>query len=131
MDLDGLLLYPVHSIIQRDPAVFGDTADVFVPERWLDQDAPDKTPAGAWRAFERGPRGCIGQELAMIETRVVLALTIRRYNFTKVGIGAVSSNETSGQPEMGKHGQYKAAEEMYMVGFPLKNSVSGLASPSG
>lgn len=117
MDMDGLMLYPIHSIIQRDPKVFGDTANVFVPERWLDQNAQDKIPPGAWRAFERGPRGCIGQELAMIETRVVLALTIRHYNFTKVGIGAVSPSKTSGQPETDKYGQYNVGEEMYMVSF--------------
>lgn len=117
LDMDGLVLYPIHSIIQRDPKVFGDTADIFVPERWLDQNAQDKIPPGAWRAFERGPRGCIGQELAMIETRVVLALTIRKYNFTKVGIGAVSPSKTSGQPETDKYGQYKVGEEMYMVSF--------------
>ncbi|KAI1249979.1 hypothetical protein MGN70_008429 [Eutypa lata] len=61
----GTVLYLTHSIIHHDPAVFDDTADAFVPERWLQQGAPDKIPAGAWRAFERGPRGCIGQELAM------------------------------------------------------------------
>ncbi|KAI0894408.1 cytochrome P450 [Annulohypoxylon nitens] len=114
VNLDGVMIYPIHSIIQRDPAIFGDTADVFIPERWLDQDATDKIPAGAWRAFERGPRGCIGQELAMIEARVLVALTVRRYDFTKIGIGAASLNEATGQPEIGKHGQYKVAEEMYM-----------------
>ncbi|KAI1780538.1 cytochrome P450 [Hypoxylon cercidicola] len=33
MDLDGLMLYPIHYIIQRDPAVFGDIANAFVSER--------------------------------------------------------------------------------------------------
>ncbi|KAI0203409.1 cytochrome P450 [Astrocystis sublimbata] len=115
MDLDGLMIYPPHSIIQRDPSVFGDTADVFVPERWLGQAGSEKAPAGAWRAFERGPRGCIGQELAMIESRIVLALAVRRFDFIKVGIGAVAMNDTSGQPEMDKHGQFKVVKEMYMV----------------
>ncbi|KAI1359863.1 cytochrome P450 [Xylaria arbuscula] len=115
MDLDGLMIYPTHSIIQRDPSVFGDTADVFVPERWLGQAGMEKAPAGAWRAFERGPRGCIGQELAMIESRIVLALVVRRFDFIKMGIGAVSLNGISGQPEMDRHGQLKVVKEMYMV----------------
>lgn len=34
-----LALYHDHSIIQREPAVFGETADSFVPERLLDGDA--------------------------------------------------------------------------------------------
>ncbi|KAI1169481.1 cytochrome P450 [Nemania sp. FL0916] len=126
MDLDGMMIYPTHSIIQRDPSVFGDTADVFVPERWLGQGGPEKIPAGAWRAFERGPRGCIGQELALIETRVVLALAVRRFDFTKIGIGAVSINDKSGQPEMGKHGQYEVLEEMYMKMQVTAKPVDGM-----
>ncbi|KAI1323020.1 cytochrome P450 [Xylariaceae sp. FL0255] len=115
LDLDGLMIYPTHSIIQRDPSVFGDTTNVFVPERWLGQGGLEKIPAGAWRAFEREPRGCIGQELALIETRVVLALAVRHFDFIKIGIGAVSINDISEQPEMGKHGQYEVTKEMYIV----------------
>ncbi|KAK6352365.1 hypothetical protein TWF730_009193 [Orbilia blumenaviensis] len=48
----------------------------FRPERWLEEDIPKD----AWRPFERGPRNCIGQELAMIETKVIMALTLRRFN---------------------------------------------------
>lgn len=35
--LDGLIMYSCQSIIQRDPNVYGDTADDWVPERWLDE----------------------------------------------------------------------------------------------
>ena len=31
----------------------------------------------AWRPFEKGPRSCIGQELAIAELKVILALTVR------------------------------------------------------
>lgn len=86
--IDGMVLYNCETIIQRDPDVYGETADVFVPERWLgDTDTSIDTngemgpgaktgspvPASAWRPFERGPRNCIGQELANIEARVILA----------------------------------------------------------
>lgn len=110
-DLDGLMLYHVHSITQRDPAVFGETADMFVPERWLDGRGGDGGfPAGAWRAFERGPRNCIGQALALIEARVVLALVAGRYEFEKVGLGA-AKGDGSGREEV--------AEELYMVSLSL------------
>ena len=33
--VDGMILYNCATIIQRDRAVFGDSADDFVPERWL------------------------------------------------------------------------------------------------
>ncbi|KAK6531780.1 hypothetical protein TWF694_002949 [Orbilia ellipsospora] len=48
----------------------------FRPERWLEEDIPKD----AWRPFERGTRSCIGQELALIETKVIMALTLRRFD---------------------------------------------------
>lgn len=120
--LDGIMLYHVHSIMQRDPAVFGETADIFVPERWLQDDATEKIPTGAWRAFERGPRNCIGQELATIEARVMLAMAARRYDFTKVGLGAVARDGATDEPTLGMDGQFEVAEELYMV---------SLSTPSG
>ncbi|KAH8759047.1 cytochrome P450 [Diaporthe sp. PMI_573] len=63
-------------------------ANMFVSERWLWDSAADTIPAGAFWAFERGPRNCAGQELATIEARVVMALVARYFYFSKVGIGA-------------------------------------------
>lgn len=73
---------------------------------------------GAWRPFERGPRNCIGQELATIEARVVMALVARRFDFMKVGTGTAILNSVNGQPEVDVHGQYKVLEKMYNVSFP-------------
>lgn len=115
LKLDGMMLYHVPYIIQRDPTVFGETANTFVPERWLQKDCDDSIPASAFRAFERGPRNCIGQELATIEARVVMALVARHFDFVKVGIGAAVVDRATGQPELDEHGQYKVAEKMYNV----------------
>lgn len=38
-------------------------------------------PENGWRAFERGPRNCIGQDLALLEARVILALVVRSFEF--------------------------------------------------
>ncbi|KAK8069977.1 cytochrome P450 [Apiospora phragmitis] len=112
-NLDGTWVYLNNYLIQRDCTVFGETADEFVPERWLQkQSSPDlsgggndgdddwsgsrSTPVSAWRAFERGPRNCIGQELANIEARVILASVARRYDFTKFGIGALDLDGSGG-----------------------------------
>jgi cytochrome P450 len=81
--LEGVYVYNCAIMIQRDPEVYGDTANDFVPERWL-HNAADQIPISAWRPFERGPRNCIGQELAQIEARVVIALVARRFDFVKV-----------------------------------------------
>lgn len=118
LNLDGMMLYHVPYIVQRDPAVFGETANMFVPERWLQKDSDSSIPASAFRAFERGPRNCIGQELATIEARVVMALVARHFDFSKVGTGAAVLDGATGQPELDAHGQYKVAEKMYNVSSP-------------
>lgn len=33
--IDGMIIFNCHYLIHRDPAVYGETADEFVPERWL------------------------------------------------------------------------------------------------
>ncbi|KAI9150744.1 putative sterigmatocystin biosynthesis P450 monooxygenase stcS [Paramyrothecium foliicola] len=109
--LDGLDVYNCAILIQRDPDVYGDTADEFVPERWLGE-AASHIPASAWRPFERGPRNCIGQELVSIEAKVVIALVARRYDFTKVGLGEVALDKL-GQPITGPNGSYLVNSEMY------------------
>ncbi|KAH8883472.1 cytochrome P450 4V3 [Thozetella sp. PMI_491] len=50
----------------------------FLPERWT-TGSPDhiRPPKNAWRVFGVGPRNCIGQELAMVEIKMVLALIAR------------------------------------------------------
>lgn len=110
-NLDGNWIYLNHHLIQRDRAVFGDTADDFVPERWLQSDG---FPAGSWRPFERGPRNCIGQELANIEARVIVAMLARRFDFIKVGLGEVDL-EKNGQPTMNEKAQFKVKSELYTV----------------
>ena len=119
--LDGLLVYLCQSIIHTDPKVFGEDAADFLPERWLVKGKGKgkliSGPAGAWRPFERGPRNCIGQELANIEARIILALVVRRYDFTKIGIGALSKDSKTGLPILNEKLQYKVEEEIFVVSF--------------
>lgn len=134
--VDGAILYVCHSLVHRDPAVYGDSADLFMPERWLDVVEEDKqdgvvdprlgeafssaakrracAPAGAWRPFERGPRNCVGQDFAKIEAYLILAVVARRYEFVKGGLGAVACDD-QGQPVMGKGGQYEVSSDLYQV----------------
>jgi cytochrome P450 len=126
--LDKCVLYLCQHIIQRDPKVYGETADDFVPERWVgdidtsmataDDDGSlrdgDKIPISAWRPFERGPRNCIGQELANLEARVILACVMRRYDFVKVGVGEVETDER-GLPMVDEKGKYKTKSELISV----------------
>ena len=68
--------------IQRSPD-FWPRPDEFLPDRWLVQPGHELHPIkGAWRPFEFGPRNCIGQELALLEMKLVLALVIRQFDFS-------------------------------------------------
>ncbi len=111
--LDGLMIYSCPSIMQGDPAVYGDTADDWVPERWLGEEGKGIPPT-AWRPFERGPRNCIGQELANLESRLIIAIVARQYNFVKVGQGESDLSE-KGLPVLDAKGQYKVKSELYNV----------------
>ncbi|KAK3312347.1 cytochrome P450 4V3 [Apodospora peruviana] len=51
----------------------------FLPERWLvtDPNDPLHPPKNAWHPFGLGPRACIGQELALSEIKLALAVVVR------------------------------------------------------
>lgn len=79
----------------RSTRLWGPDAAEFKPERFLPENA-DKIPQDVWRPFEKGPRNCIGQELAMTELKVVLALTVREFDVrtTYDELGALSNDGT-------------------------------------
>lgn len=77
---EGLLVWSNSVAIHRNPDFWPQPND-FLPERWLVEKDDPLFPAakGMWRAFEYGPRNCIGQELALLEVRLILALTVREF----------------------------------------------------
>lgn len=111
---DGCIMYLNSYIMQRDQSVWGDDADEFVPERWLGDTS--WMPAGAWRPFERGPRSCIGLELANIEAKVILALVARRYDFVKVGLGELEV-DGEGLPVEDEKGYYRTKSTLFSVSY--------------
>lgn len=132
------IVYLCHWLIQRDEAVYGPTAKQWIPERWLgntdtsmdDGSTTEKTdgasiPTSAWRPFERGPRNCIGQELANIEARVIIACTARHYRFEKVGIGEKVWDE-NGNGVLNDLGVYKTQTAMYAKHRVTSKPVDGM-----
>lgn len=67
--------------LHRNPR-FWNRPDDFVPERWLDPELRDEgITCGAYVPFAVGPRNCVGQPLANIIIRGLLARLLHRYEF--------------------------------------------------
>lgn len=85
--LEGTHVWPAAHLIMRNKRFFPKPTH-FIPERFIPNQTPFPEaelfePSGkyAYQPFSVGPRNCIGQELAMIEARIVLALTVREFDF--------------------------------------------------
>lgn len=66
--------------VHRDPAVYGDDADSFKPERMLDEPFSN-LPPNSWKPFGNGMRGCIGRPFAWQEAILTTALLLQNFNF--------------------------------------------------
>lgn len=65
--------------LHRDPKIWGEDAREFKPQRFAEEVA--KMKKSAFVPFGWGPRSCIGQNLAMMEAKVAIAMTLRRFSF--------------------------------------------------
>ncbi|KAF2184796.1 cytochrome P450 [Zopfia rhizophila CBS 207.26] len=76
----GCNIWCPHDLLQRNPKYWV-RPNEFVPERWLvGEGDPLYPPKGAWRPFEFGPKQCLGQTLAKMEMKMVLAATVRDFD---------------------------------------------------
>ena len=81
---DGFLVWSNSYSIHRDPEHWHEP-NSFLPERWLVEEGDHLYPLkGVYRPFEFGPRNCIGQELAMLELKLVLTMTAREFEIKSV-----------------------------------------------
>lgn len=66
-----------------DPAVFGETAKDFIPERMLDENFErlNKEFPNFWKPFGNGMRACIGRAFAWQEALLVMAMLLQNFNF--------------------------------------------------
>lgn len=66
----------------RDPQSWGEGADDFDPQRWLDDPARGGAPSSfCWLPFGAGPRGCLGTRLGLTEVVIGVALLVQRFEF--------------------------------------------------
>jgi cytochrome P450 len=77
---DQTIVWGDHYGVHHNPAHWPRPRE-FLPERWLVPENHELyPPKNAWRPFERGPRNCIGQDVAMTEIKLMLALTVREFD---------------------------------------------------
>ncbi|ANY65848.1 NADPH--cytochrome reductase [Paenibacillus sp. BIHB 4019] len=63
--------------LHRDPAAWGEDADLFRPERFED---PTKVPHHAYKPFGNGERACIGMQFALYEATLVLGMVLKHFD---------------------------------------------------
>jgi cytochrome P450 len=73
----GMTVYMSQWVLHRDRRFFDDP-DTFRPERWADGLAK-RLPRYAYFPFGGGPRICIGNSFALMESVLLLATIARRY----------------------------------------------------
>ncbi|KAH8596814.1 cytochrome P450 [Bisporella sp. PMI_857] len=79
--LDDLAIVPASHTMHYNPKYYP-SPSTFQPERFLN----DKIPRAWFRTFSRGPRACLGQNLALDILRVILLLTVRDLDFECEGL---------------------------------------------
>ncbi len=73
----GAMLMTSQWAVQRDPKLFTNPEE-FRPERWLGDETAN-LPRCAYFPFGAGPRVCIAQNFAMMETMIILAVIVSKY----------------------------------------------------
>ena len=65
--------------MQRHPLLWSN-ADQFLPDRWAAKTEETITPS-AFTPFSMGPRNCIGQVFAQMETKIILSRFLRAFDY--------------------------------------------------
>lgn len=69
------------AIVHHDRSVFGDDADDFIPERWLESEARSKEMERALLTFGAGTRTCIGKNISLTEIHTLIPEILRHFDF--------------------------------------------------
>ena len=128
---ESFTVWCTHQAMHRE-GMYWSQQDSFIPERWLvSEDDPLHPVKGAWRPFEFGPRSCIGQELALLELKLVMVMTLRDFSIT-------ASYDVCDQDQHRKGTRSVNGERAYQVlkgttrpadGFPCRVAIATRSRP--
>lgn len=124
---EGCMVWTVHQALHRDPR-YWPQPDLFIPERWLVPEDDALHPVkGAWRPFEFGPRNCIGQELSILEMKLALVMTIRKFDFSARFEEWEQIHRRSGPKEINGERAYQTLDgtSRPRSGFPCRVTLRG------
>lgn len=82
-------------LVHRHKPSFGDDADVFRPERWLDNPRMSQNLL----VFGAGPNTCIGKNIALLELYKIVPTILRAFNIEQVDQSAKWKIFNLGDPE--------------------------------
>ncbi|PPJ52103.1 hypothetical protein CBER1_09613 [Cercospora berteroae] len=105
---EGWMIWLVHHGLGHNENIWGPDVDEFKPERFLPSNSHN-IPEGSFRAFEMGYRNCLGQNLALLEARIILAMTCRTFEFDVC-------LDKEGLETVGKDGTFYARDESFRKG---------------
>ncbi|RIA87211.1 cytochrome P450 [Glomus cerebriforme] len=80
----GTVISLALAVIHRLPSIWGPTADNFEPKRWLDPSLTKNITNLNYLPFHNGPRGCIGNKVALAEFKIMLSILIRNFVFQPI-----------------------------------------------
>ena len=122
--IEGFMVWPVSHALHHSPDLWP-SPNAFIPERWLAKEGDPLFPIkGARRPFEFGPRHCIGIELAMIETKIIMALMLRSFDI-KVAYEELDARDAKNGLQM-RSKKTPDGERAYQVRIATAKPVDGM-----